>query len=65
MLGLQRPNETLQRLARIVDAADARRLRVTALKVSALEHAELCRVAMVAKGSFIAYQHIPLQVVRA
>lgn len=64
MFPLERPSEVLQRLGRLVDAVDARGLRVTSLKVSRTEHSELCRIALAAKWSFITFRDIPLQVVR-
>lgn len=57
-------NGTIARLERILAEAGARQLRVVALKVSPIEHAELCRLALVPKGSCIQFGEAFLQVVR-
>lgn len=54
---------TVERLERILAEAHARQLRVVALKVSRIEHAELCRLALVPKGSCIQFGDAFLQVV--
>lgn len=55
---------TVQRLEHILSEAEARRLRVLALKVSPIEFAHLCRLAQVTQIGLLTFSGVPLQVVR-